>query len=154
MVKLISYMHLWKYMNVYCSDIKTSPSQFEGFCLPVNFFLSRNTGCSFVPLHRHIPQERISASGIPIFNPKTYEMHPTLVFLPGKSHGQRSLMGYSPRHHSQTWLSDQRTPRGIVSHLRNSTQKASNILLEMHILCGFYLCCFLSILPSVKWLLG
>ena len=23
--------------------------------------------------------------------------HPTLVFLPGKSHGQRSLVGYSPR---------------------------------------------------------
>ena len=32
---------------------------------------------------------------------------PTPVFLPGKSHGWRSLVGYSPRgHKSQTWLSD------------------------------------------------
>ena len=31
---------------------------------------------------------------------------PTLVFLPGKLHGQRSLAGYSPRGHSQTRLSD------------------------------------------------
>ena len=28
------------------------------------------------------------------------------VFLPGKSHGQRSLAGYSPWGHSQTGLSD------------------------------------------------
>ena len=34
-------------------------------------------------------------------------MAPTPVFLPGKSHGQRSLTGYSPRDHkSQTQLSD------------------------------------------------
>ena len=32
---------------------------------------------------------------------------PTPVFLPGESHGRRSLVGYSPRgHKSQTWLSD------------------------------------------------
>ena len=31
----------------------------------------------------------------------------TPVFLPGKSHGHRSLVGYSPwDHKSQTWLSD------------------------------------------------
>ena len=30
----------------------------------------------------------------------------TLVFLPGKSHRQTSLAGYSPWGHSQTWLSD------------------------------------------------
>ena len=34
-------------------------------------------------------------------------MQPTPVFLPGKSHGQRSLAGYSPwGHRSQTQLSD------------------------------------------------
>ena len=33
--------------------------------------------------------------------------HPTPVLLPGKSHGQRSLVGYSPwGPESQTWLSD------------------------------------------------
>ena len=32
---------------------------------------------------------------------------PTAVFLPGESHGQRSLVGYSPRAaKSRTWLSD------------------------------------------------
>ena len=31
--------------------------------------------------------------------------NPLTVFLPGKSHGQRSLMGYSPRGHEElTWL--------------------------------------------------
>ena len=34
---------------------------------------------------------------------------PTLVFLPGKFHEQRSLAGYSPCHKSQTWFSDQTT---------------------------------------------
>ena len=29
-------------------------------------------------------------------HPLEKEMAPTLVFLPGKSHGQRSLAGYSP----------------------------------------------------------
>ena len=28
--------------------------------------------------------------------PRRRQWQPTLVFLPGKSHGQRSLMGYSP----------------------------------------------------------
>ena len=30
---------------------------------------------------------------------------PTPVFLPGESHGQRSLVGYSPCGHKETWLS-------------------------------------------------
>ena len=29
-------------------------------------------------------------------DPLSRECQPTLVFLPGKSHGQRSLVGYSP----------------------------------------------------------
>ena len=39
---------------------------------------------------------------------------PTSAFLPGKSHGQRSLMGYRPWGHkrvSRTWLGDQGTER-------------------------------------------
>ena len=33
--------------------------------------------------------------------------HPTPVFLPGKSHGRRSLVGYSPRDHKEsTQLND------------------------------------------------
>ena len=30
-------------------------------------------------------------------DPLEKEMHPTPIFLPGKSHGQRSLAGYSPK---------------------------------------------------------
>ena len=35
---------------------------------------------------------------------RNWQLNP--VFLPGKSHGQRSLAGYSPWGHSQTGLSD------------------------------------------------
>ena len=32
----------------------------------------------------------------------TYEWHPTLVLLPGKSHGWRSLVGRSPWGHKES----------------------------------------------------
>ena len=42
---------------------------------------------------------------------------PTLVFLPGKFHGQRSLVGYSPRGHKESnkteRLSTRRQYRGV-----------------------------------------
>ena len=34
------------------------------------------------------------------------QWHPTPVLLPGKSHGQRSLVGYSPWGHSRTRLNN------------------------------------------------
>ena len=34
---------------------------------------------------------------------------PTLVFLPGKVHGQRSLVGYSPRGHKESDTTEQST---------------------------------------------
>ena len=34
-------------------------------------------------------------------DPLEKEWQPTPVFLPGESHGQRSLVGYSPRGHSE-----------------------------------------------------
>ena len=45
----------------------------------------------------------------PEFNPWVRKIpwrrkwQPTLVFLPGKSHGQRSLVGYSPRRVTKSW---------------------------------------------------
>ena len=40
-------------------------------------------------------------------DPLEKKRQPTSVFLPGKSHGQRSLAGHSPRgHKSWTWLSN------------------------------------------------
>ena len=39
----------------------------------------------------------IPGSGRPPKTPWRRKWHPTPVFLPGESHGQRSLVGYSPR---------------------------------------------------------
>ena len=44
-------------------------------------------GCGFNPLVRKIPLGR--------------KWQPIPVFLPGKFHGQRSLVGYSPWHHKR-----------------------------------------------------
>ena len=33
-------------------------------------------------------------------------MQPTPVFLPGESHGQRSLVGYSPRSHKESDMTE------------------------------------------------
>ena len=45
-------------------------------------------------------------------DPLEKERQPTAVFLPGESHGQRSLVGYSPRGHKESdtteWLSHRR----------------------------------------------
>ena len=50
-------------------------------------------GCGFDPWVRKIPWRR--------------KWQPTPVFMPGKSHGQKSLEGYSPwGHKSRTRLSD------------------------------------------------
>ena len=37
-------------------------------------------------------------------NPWRREWLPTPVFLPGKSHGQRSLVGYSPWGHKESYI--------------------------------------------------
>ena len=54
----------------------------------------RHRSCGFNPWARKIPWRR--------------KCQPTLVFLPGESHGQRSLVGYSPWGHKESdtteWL--------------------------------------------------
>ena len=40
-------------------------------------------------------------------DPLEKEMAATPVFLPGKSHGQRSLAGYSPRSHKESGMTEQ-----------------------------------------------
>ena len=40
-------------------------------------------------------------------NPLEKGMATTLVFLPGKSHGQRKLVGYSPRSHKESDTTEQ-----------------------------------------------
>ena len=42
---------------------------------------------------------KLRQSCLTLFNPKEYSLqtwHPTPALLPGKSHGRRSLVGYSP----------------------------------------------------------
>ena len=41
---------------------------------------------------------------------------PTPVFLPGKSHGQTSLVGYSPRGHKELDMTERLTQTHILSH--------------------------------------
>ena len=46
-------------------------------------------------------------------DPLEEEMQPTLAFLPGASHGQRSLVGYSPWGHKES---------DMTEHIRAHTQ--------------------------------
>ena len=43
------------------------------------------------------------------------EWRPTPVFLPGKSHGQRSLVGYSPWGHKESDMTEWLSTHGIIS---------------------------------------
>ena len=45
--------------------------------------------------------------GILPFTPWRRKWQPTPVFLPGESHGQRSLVGYSPRGHKESGTTEQ-----------------------------------------------
>ena len=49
--------------------------------------------CRFIPWVKKIPWRR--------------KWQPTSVFLPGKSHGQRSLMGYGPWSHKESDTTEQ-----------------------------------------------
>ena len=44
-------------------------------------------------------------------SPWSRKWQPTLVFLPGKFHGQRSQVGYSPWGHKESDTSEQLSPR-------------------------------------------
>ena len=50
-------------------------------------------------------------------NPWRREWHPTPVFLPGESHGQRSLVGYSPWHHKEEDTTEQLTFSGLEAFI-------------------------------------
>ena len=41
-------------------------------------------------------------------------MVPTPVFLPGESHGQRTMVGYSPRGHKESDKPEQLTHTGVI----------------------------------------
>ena len=50
-------------------------------------------------------------------SPWRWKWHPTPVFLPGESHGQRSLAGYSPRGHRElNWVTETHTETFLTCH--------------------------------------
>ena len=56
------------------------------------------------------------------FSPKVQKIpwsrkwQPTLIFLPGKFHGQRSLTGYSPRGHKESDMTEHaHTPPSVLT---------------------------------------
>ena len=52
------------------------------------------------------------------------EWQPTPVFLPGEFHGQRNLMGYTPRDHERAGLSD--SPSFSFTYNNETTEKHDN----------------------------
>ena len=69
------------------------------------FLLQERSPCPVRPVEYrpssfpHGASGRNSAQSLDQEDPRRRAWQPTPVFLPGKSHGQRSLMGYSPRGH-------------------------------------------------------
>ena len=51
-----------------------------------------------------MPETRVQSLGWD--DPLEKEMQPTPVFLPGKFHGQRSLVGYSPWGHKESYTTE------------------------------------------------
>ena len=56
-------------------------------------------------------------------------MQPTPVFLPGKAHGQRSLVGYHPRGHQDL---DTTEPLGARARTHTHTHTHSHTLTHSH----------------------
>ena len=55
-------------------------------------------------------------------------MQPTPVFLPGESHGQRSLVGYSPRSHKELDTTEQ---LHFLEEIKKSQYIMNNAITEM-----------------------
>ena len=61
-------------------------------------------------------------------DPWSRKWQPTPVFLAGKSHGQRSLVGYSPWGHTELAITEQlktHPPRSMRIELGKSSQEAT-----------------------------
>ena len=56
-------------------------------------------------------------------------MEPTPVFLPGKSHGQRRLAGYSPWGHKELYMTER-----LCTHTRETFKSDENT--ENYSLCS------------------
>ena len=87
--------------------VKVICNLFMSLTLPLVFFLNLS---SFIwtslvaQTVQHLPTMRETRFQSLGKVPWRRQWHPTPVFLPGKSHGRRSLVGYDPW--GRTWLSD------------------------------------------------
>ena len=52
----------------------------------------------------HLPMQEIWAPSLIQKDPLDKEIATTPAFLPGKSHGQRNLAGYSPQGHKESTI--------------------------------------------------
>ena len=85
----------------------------------------------------------------PGFDPSVWKIpwrrkwQPTPVFLPGKSHGQRNLAGYSPFGRKES---------GTTEHARTSNEKGVWVMRcqQKHSTFGEIFCC-MKFKNSVKW---
>ena len=57
-------------------------------------------------LVKNLPANAGDIGSIPDWGRSPKKGLPTPVFLPGKSHGQRSLLGYSPRGHKESEMTE------------------------------------------------
>ena len=65
----------------------------------------------------HLPKKEIQVQSLGLEDPLGGKWHPTLVFMPEKSHGQRSLAGYSlQRGHKESDTTEHTSPLLIWSH--------------------------------------
>ena len=76
---------------------------------PLSFWISFPFRCRFNPWVGKIPRSR--------------KWQPTLVFLPGESHGRRSLVGYSPRGHKEQDTTERLSSFSHVNFLKYKRMK-------------------------------
>ena len=63
-------------------------------------------------------------------DPWRKEWQPTPVFLPGESHGERSLADYSPRGCKESDMTERLTPSVFFQHIYMESRKTVNVFTE------------------------
>ena len=90
----------------------------------------------------HHPRGLFTLSSVELGLPRGRKWHPTPVFLPGDSHGQRSLVGYSPRGRNESETTEAQHSKGD-SKGRKTVQKSRVIpYIQEGKPEGFFLCNF------------